>query len=117
MITPHVFKIQRPIDADTLALLREVDRLAHAMGIEYFVGGAMARIVMLEHVFGNAAGRATQDINIGICVADWHLHETFKQSLVDAGRFDRVPKSAHTLIYRSPLAGNMQLDVIPFGDI
>jgi predicted nucleotidyltransferase len=87
------------------------------MGIEYFVGGAMARIVMLEHVFGNAAGRATQDIGIGICVANWHLHEAFKQSLVDSGHFDRVPKSAHTLIYRTPLAGRMQLDVIPFGDI
>lgn len=117
MITPHVVKIQRPIDADTLALLREVDSLARAQGIEYFVGGAMARIVMLEHVLGNAAGRATLDIDIGICVAHWHVHEAFKQSLVDSGRFDRVPKSAHTLLYRASLAGHMQLDVIPFGDI
>lgn len=35
------------------------------MEIEYFVGGAMARIVILEHVFGGPPGRATLDVDIG----------------------------------------------------
>ncbi|TDF59456.1 nucleotidyl transferase AbiEii/AbiGii toxin family protein [Cupriavidus sp. L7L] len=117
MAIAHTLRLDRPIDATTISLLREVDQIARAMGIEYFVGGAMARIVILEHVFGAPPGRATLDVDIGICVADWALHNAFKQSLTATGRFHTIPKNPHKLIYRSAPAEAMQLDIIPFGNV
>jgi len=111
----HALRPDRPLDAGTVSLLREVDRLARAMGIDYFVGGAMARIVILEHVFDAPPGRATLDVDIGICVADWTMHDAFKATLVKTGLFDAVAKNPHKLIFRAPVGGRMQLDVVPFG--
>jgi len=115
-ITPTL-RPDRPLDGTTTSLLREVDRIAKALGIAYFVGGATARIVILEHVFGAPPGRATRDVDIGICVADWTLHDAFRQNLMATGRFDATPRNAHKLIYRAGGAQAMQLDVIPFGNV
>lgn len=110
-------QLDRPLDADTVSLLRKVDQHAKALKIDYFVGGAQARIVILEHVFREPPGRATRDVDIGICVADWPMHDRFKARLVESGQFEAVAKNPHKLIYLVPGGGRMQLDVIPFGDV
>ncbi|RWA45932.1 hypothetical protein AU476_37785 [Cupriavidus sp. UYMSc13B] len=71
----HELLTARPIDADSKSLLGDLDAVARQLGIRYFVGGATARQVILENVFGNRPGRRTYDIDIGICIADWAEHE------------------------------------------
>ncbi|MDF3838780.1 nucleotidyl transferase AbiEii/AbiGii toxin family protein [Cupriavidus basilensis] len=113
----HNLLPERPLDAATASLLRALDRTAKDLGIEYFVGGATARIVILEHVFGTAPGRATRDVDIGICVEDWARHAAFKGTLTSTGFFEATPRNPHKLLYRPAPGVVLQLDIIPFGEI
>lgn len=111
----HVLPAIRPIDADSKSLLGDLDAVARQLGIRYFVGGATARQVILENVFGNRPARRTHDI--GICIADWTEHEALGRQLVATGRFRPVSKNPHKLTYHRDGDRVMVLDVIPFGDI
>ncbi|SOY67602.1 nucleotidyl transferase AbiEii/AbiGii toxin family protein [Cupriavidus taiwanensis] len=107
----------RPIDAESKALLSDLDAVARQLGISYFVGGATARQVILENIFGNRPARRTYDIDIGICIADWAEHEALRQHLVASGRFQTVNQNAHRLTYHRGGERVMVLDIIPFGAI
>lgn len=63
---------RRP-DPGLLEVLRQVDRVAQALMLDYFVVGAMARDILLTGVFGLSADRGTRcarraacDTSIGI---------------------------------------------------
>jgi predicted nucleotidyltransferase len=113
----HKIPAARPIDAESKALLSDLDAVARQLGISYFVGGATARQVILENVFGNRPARRTYDIDIGICIADWAEHEALRRQLVLTGRFQTVDKNAHKLTYHLGGERVMVLDIIPFGAI
>ena len=66
-----------------LGILRRVDGVARALGLEYFVGGALARDLLLLHVFGRETGRATRDVDLGICVDDWDGFDALRARLID----------------------------------
>lgn len=54
-------KPDRPVDSLTLAVMRDVDALVREMRLTYFVCGAAARDIVLQHVYGIETGRATVD--------------------------------------------------------
>ena len=56
---------RRP-DPGMLEVLRQVDRVARSLGLDYFVVGAMARDILLTGVFGLSAGRATRDVDLAV---------------------------------------------------
>ena len=62
---------ERPLAQLTLEVLTLVERLAHGLGLEYFVAGATARDILLYHVFGIEPGRATLDVDLGIALDSW----------------------------------------------
>ena len=108
----------RPVEPRLLDILRQVDVAAHEHGIDYFVGGALARDLILLHVFGKDTGRATRDVDLGICIDDWAQLDTLKTSLTQGGSFAMQPKIAHRLIYRQ--TGDhfgIPLDLLPFGGV
>lgn len=108
----------RPVDPLLLDILREVDVVAKKLGIEYFVGGAMARDLILLHVFGRDTGRATRDVDLGICIDHWGKLDSLKQSLIKGGKFTELAKVAHRLIYRSNTSAHgIPLDLLPFGKV
>lgn len=101
-----------------LDILRRVDAVTHELGIEYFVGGALARDLILSHVFGKDTGRATRDVDLGICIDDWSRLDALRVRLIEGGYFAVQPGVAHRLIYRP--AGNafgIPLDLLPFGGV
>jgi predicted nucleotidyltransferase len=51
-------RTDRPLDPTLLIILGTVDRVAVDCGIDYFVAGAMARDILLTHLFGIDTGRA-----------------------------------------------------------
>ncbi len=57
---------ERPVDPLLVDILKQVDLVAREQGIDYFVGGAMARDLILQHVFGKDTGRATRDVDFGV---------------------------------------------------
>jgi predicted nucleotidyltransferase len=108
----------RPVDPLLLDILREVDVVTKELGIEYFVGGAMARDLILLHVFGRDTGRATRDVDLGICIDHWGKLDSLKQSLIKGGNFTELAKVAHRLIYRPNNSANgTPLDLLPFGKV
>jgi predicted nucleotidyltransferase len=101
-----------------LDILRRVDAAMRELGIEYFVGGALARDLLLSHVFGKETGRATRDVDLGICIDEWSTLDALKQRLTETGHFSARPGVAHRLIYRpSDTASGIPLDLLPFGGV
>lgn len=82
----------RPVHSLLVEILRRIDAVAREQGIDYFVGGAMARDLILHHVFGKDTGRATRDVDLGICIDEWHKLAAFKASLVIGGNFTEQEK-------------------------
>lgn len=108
----------RPVDPLLLGILRRVDGAARALGIDYFVGGALARDLLLLHVFGRETGRATRDVDLGICVDDWAGFDALTSRLIESGEFAAQPGVIHRLLYR-PEEGflGVPLDLLPFGGV
>lgn len=107
----------RPLPALVVELLRHVADAARVSNVEWFVGGATARDIMLTHVHGIVATRATADVDIGVSVESWTGHTALKQALIAGGAFEQRGE-AHRLYYRDPGSGElMWLDIVPFGGV
>lgn len=111
-------KPDRPIDPLTLALMREVDMLSQELGLPYFLCGATARDILLQHVHGIETGAATADVDFGVAVKNWEQFETIKTRLTATGRFEPAKKMAQRLYYKANAHGKgYPLDIIPFGGV
>jgi predicted nucleotidyltransferase len=113
---------QRPLDALLLDILRRVDGVARAQNVGYFLGGALARDVILQHVFDKDTGRATRDVDLGIFIDDWHKFAMFKAGLLQDGHFLAQAKIVHRLTYLPPDTSThggfgIPLDLLPFGGL
>jgi predicted nucleotidyltransferase len=107
----------RPLKAEHLAILQIFDGVAQSLNIDYFLVGAQARDLVLGHVFNKRTGQATYDLDLGVCVEDWHKFAKLKSSLIAMGYFTegKAPQKMHFKgagdKYSTPL------DLIPFGGI
>ena len=70
-----------------------------------------ARDIVLHYGHDARIQRATTDINFGIQVPDWPAFEALKKNLLESG-FSKSP-AQHRVI--SP--GNVQVDIVPFGQV
>ncbi len=104
-------RTDRPIENATLALLREVDGVMSALGLPYFVAGAMARDILLTHIFDLGVHRATADVDFAVAVKDWDEFEAAKTALEDR-QFVRDTALTHRL-YKN----EYPVDIIPFGGV
>ncbi len=109
---------ERHLDPVMLEVLRQVDRVARELALDYFVVGAMARDILLSGVFGLSAGRATRDVDLAVAVKGWPEFEAIKGRLVGTGAFNSDQRVAQRLYYRGGSAGRgYPLDLIPFGGL
>lgn len=115
MLRPHP---DHPIEEETVDLIREVTDVARQIGLPVFLVGAMARILLLEHVYGLPRGRATRDIDFAFAVADWDTFEAIKAALIETSRFNASNGIAHRLFYRPSAGGpSAMVDLMPFGGV
>jgi predicted nucleotidyltransferase len=106
----------KPLEATQLEIMRHVDQVARSLDLRYFVAGALARVILLEHVHGQSPGPATRDIDFGVTVEDWATFQSLKNGLIDTGAFETSPGAEHRLIYGlSP--HRPWIDLVPFGGI
>jgi len=111
-------KPDRPIDPLALAVMREVDALVRELGLAYFLCGAMARDILLQHVHGIEAGAATADVDFGVAVENWKQFENIKARLTATGRFEPAKTMAQRLYYKIDAnSTGYPLDLIPFGGV
>jgi predicted nucleotidyltransferase len=114
----YTVQANRPLNPITLTVLGALHHIAAKHGASYFLIGATARDVLMTHVFGVDAGRATRDVDFAIALEDWSQFETIKQSFIDSGDFQSSTGEAHRLFYQPDTYGSAYpLDLIPFGNI
>jgi predicted nucleotidyltransferase len=92
-------------------ILRVVSQEASLLGILYFVVGAAARDIVLEHCHAIRPARGTRDLDIAVEVAGWHEFEALSAALVATGKFDPT-RELHRLKY-----GSHPIDIVPFGGV
>ncbi len=105
----------RPLDPITVEVLRAVDAVAQTLAIDYFVAGAMARDIILRHVFGfdPELFLATRDIDLAVCVSGWEQFNVLKTRLIESGDFSLGHGGAQRLFY----SGMYPVDLVPFGGV
>lgn len=106
----------RPVEAITVAVSREIAQLAQELKLPYFLAGAMARDIVLTNVFGIDTGLATRDVDFGVAVKDWDQFNLIKGLLIKTGRFNPAANIEQRVYYR-PNSGDSgyPVDIIPFG--
>ena len=60
------------------ALMEELSDACEALGVDFFVIGALTRDLHLEHVHGIAARRRTQDVDAAAAIGSWHAYERLR---------------------------------------
>ena len=66
------------IDECTLALYEHIIAAASALEIQFFVIGATARDLILDRNYNIRPFRATEDVDLGVRVADWEQFAALK---------------------------------------
>ncbi|MDR2334331.1 MAG: nucleotidyl transferase AbiEii/AbiGii toxin family protein [Burkholderiaceae bacterium] len=111
-ILPH-----RPLDPLLHQVLKQVCISTSALSLDCFVGGAMARDILLTHVFDQKVQRATRDVDIGLYIDHWDQFTRLKEHLIESGRFVADMNGTQRLRFRSGDTASIPLDLIPFGGI
>lgn len=108
----------RPIDLITVAVIREVKSVVGDLGLDTYLVGATARIILLEHVHGLRVGRATRDIDFAFAVESWDQFQAIKARLISTSKFYAVEGVAHRLKFNfEGVSRQFVVDLIPFGGI
>jgi len=102
------------IDPLVAELLAAAVRVAEREGVDFFVAGAAARDLVLEHGYGMKSRRATMDVDLACPMPDWSTYARFHAALVGTGAFAPVSGIAHRLTYRG---GALTMDIVPFGGL
>ena len=117
-MTPRSIRADRPIDDVTIDILRAVAEEAQAEQVDYMLVGATARDILLTHVFGLAARRATYDVDFAIAVKDWDQFDALRARLIARGTFIPGGQARQRLYYKGDQGDlNYHLDLVPFGQI
>lgn len=104
--------IKNPIDESYKTVFVLIDKIASSQQTPYFIAGAMARDLLLYHVFDIHQSRRTRDIDTAVLVPNWEAFDLIKSALTKSG-FSET-KNAHCIRHD---ASNLPLDIVPFGEI
>lgn len=105
-------KPDKPLSSMLVSLIRALDNIAKQLGISYFVIGATARDILMEHVYDIETNRATRDVDFAVAVASWEEFDRLKDELIATGKFTpgAIP---HRLLFGTAPAA-YPLDLVPF---
>jgi predicted nucleotidyltransferase len=105
------YNLSGRVDPSLVEVLQGVNHVATAMGIRFFMVGAMARIIVLETCHAIRPGRGTRDLDIAVEVEGWNEFHRLSEGLVATGNFTatREPQAFR--------AGSYRVDIVPFGGI
>jgi predicted nucleotidyltransferase len=105
-------KPDKPLSPSLLMLVRALDGVAKQLQIPYFVIGATARDILIEHVYGLETTRATRDIDFAVAVSSWEKFARLKEHLIATGAF-QAEEQSHRLTFGQH-SGAYPLDLVPF---
>lgn len=91
--------------------LEEISYACQALGINFFIVGAIARNIWLATNDESPTG--TKDIDFGVFVADVITYNKLRKTLIN--NFNYTPIKENPFCLRTP--ENKQIDLLPFGEI
>ena len=107
----------KPLDPSILHILTVMNQVAVEQGCPYIIVGATARDLLLYHVFGIPAMRATQDVDFAIAVENWEKFQNLRSALFATDQF-APGRVEHRLFLKTPQgATQIPIDLIPFGGV
>lgn len=106
------YNLINKIDEKTVAILSKVDAIAHNLKLRYFIVGATARDIILQHAHDIHTARATLDVDLGVLVSGWDQFHVMKEALESTGKFSST-RQIQRLIYKNELP----VDIVPFGGV
>lgn len=114
----QIIKPIKPVDAITVEVVHEIEKVSKTLGLELLLVGAQAKVILLENIHGLNPGRATGDIDFAFVVESWDQYNQIKQKLIATGKFRELPKEKQRLLYKSSLIEHdFIVDIIPFGAV
>lgn len=114
----YTIRPDKPVNPVLLEILTTVQAITAQLGCAYFLVGATARDILMTHVFGLDARRATHDVDFAIALEDWGQFRALKTALVASGAFTPAADKVHLLMYKPAEYGRaFPLDLIPFGGV
>jgi predicted nucleotidyltransferase len=109
---------ERPVEAPTIALLRDVKEACTTVGAKFVLAGATARDILMWHLHDIKAPVATRDVDVAVCAVSWEFHGALIERLVGTKRFRRHARLQQKLLFkREADFYETELDVVPFGPI
>lgn len=93
-------------------LVERVGEACQQHDAPFFVVGALARDLLLEHVHGITAPRATRDVDLALAVPTWEQYEALRRTLINEHQF-----APHDQPHRLRSPEGVLTDLIPFGDL
>ena len=115
-MTPLSIAADRALTPSSTDMLRVLQSGLKPVAADYFMVGAMAREILLHHVFGCRPGRRTTDIDFAIATASWDKFNDIKRYLCDVG-FKTDDRQVQRLIYVDEVGIQTAVDVLPFGGV
>lgn len=95
-------------------VIADVQALTTKMRMPTMITGAFARDLHILYAHGISTGRKTEDVDVGLAVADWLSFNELKHALVETTRFTEVPKNPQRVRHRE---SGLPVDLVPFGDV
>lgn len=109
-------RADQPVDPISLTVMRAVSDAAADLELETFMVGATARIILLEHVYGLPASRATRDIDFAFVLESWAQFQALKAHLISTASFEPSARAIQRLTFKPDgMAHGIVVDLIPFG--
>jgi len=105
--------ISGKIDPERVSVLWCIKEVAEELGISFFVVGAFARDVIFEHIHRISAPRVTEDIDLGVEVANWEEFQLLTGTLTQRGIL-AATKSPHRF---DAVKYAVVVDIVPYGGI
>lgn len=108
----------RQVNQITCSVIRDVKNAVTGLGLDIFLVGATARIILLENVFGLHTGRATHDIDFAFAVENWDQFQAIKDRLTSTSGFEEVRGEVQRLTCKpANVEHRFVVDLIPFGGL
>ena len=105
------FDISGKIETSYIDALLAIKKIADHLDIPFFIVGATARDILLEHFHNIKAPRMTMDIDLGVRVPDWGKFQDLTDSMLAGDKFTKAKENQRFFYNGFPI------DLVPFGDI
>jgi predicted nucleotidyltransferase len=105
--------ISHKIDPGRVSVLRSIKEVAEELDIPFFVVGAFARDVIFEHIHRIPSPRVTEDIDLGVEVANWEEFQRLTGALIKR-EILTATKSPHRFVDNTHTT---VVDIVPYGGI